>query len=274
MNKHIKTFLNRRLPYFDGVTRAAWVPNSVHFKNLRNAKILTCPEAKLFTPELLHRLIKNRETTLESVLNDIVIEKHYPMTNVILHTIEDSVPVFKHLCVQNDLAFIFYFMLHRSKKSNEWKKVFIRTQMIKIVNHEVMYKLVRGKGLSILNGPEHPEKDMYLQYFTADIVPLVVLYLSKQLNINIFDTNGESTHPGYKGELHKILNINPSAEQLENIVTCAGTSVKQRYHSVRGHLRTYKKSGKSIFIDEFHKGDKTIGEVIKDYKITSFSRLE
>lgn len=276
MDKHIKLFLNRKIPYQDGASTKIWSPSSIHFKNLKNATILKSPTNEEYGVDLFTNLIKERDTTLYSVLEKMILKQHYPMNNVIIYTIEDKdlIPVFRHFYYYKDHAFVFYFILHKLKNSKDaWEKVYMKSTSVRIKNEELMFKQRDGSAIHIFEHlPDVPGIEKTLLHFSADIIPLVFLYLSKELNTEI---TRESTpvNPGYKGDIYKTLIIDPSAEQVEDILHYARTGIKKRFHSVRGHERKYK-TGKTIFIDSHNRGDKSIGIVHKEYKIKLLDRIK
>lgn len=46
-----------------------------------------------------------------------------------------------------------------------------------------------------------------------------------------------------------------------------GDGTPRKWHKVRGHWRVYKKTGYRVWIEPHERGDKTLGEVHKDYKL-------
>ncbi len=46
-----------------------------------------------------------------------------------------------------------------------------------------------------------------------------------------------------------------------------GDGTPRKWHKVRGHWRVYKKTGYRVWIENYERGDKKLGEVHKDYKL-------
>lgn len=72
------------------------------------------------------------------------------------------------------------------------------------------------------------------------------------------------------GISYRVLKVKHNRVVLKHISNTRNIGAKQRYHSRRGHTRRLKqKDGtiKKIWINSYHAGDRSIGEVHKDYKL-------
>jgi hypothetical protein len=66
---------------------------------------------------------------------------------------------------------------------------------------------------------------------------------------------------------HKILHLHLAKKQTAStVVTRTITDHKMRWHEVRSHIRTLK-SGKLIKVKSHERGDKTLGRIVKTYKV-------
>ncbi len=64
---------------------------------------------------------------------------------------------------------------------------------------------------------------------------------------------------------HKLVTIDPLAERCDSDAT--GHGGKHRLHPVRGFWRTYKKSGKRVWVRPHWRGDKDLGVITHDYEV-------
>ena len=64
----------------------------------------------------------------------------------------------------------------------------------------------------------------------------------------------------------KTLTVDPTVIMKHSKSVCSYQGHKNRYHSVRGHWRTYK-SGKKVWINNFNRGDESLGVIEKQYKV-------
>lgn len=64
---------------------------------------------------------------------------------------------------------------------------------------------------------------------------------------------------------HKLVTIDPLAEQRTGGLT--GHGGKHRLHPVRGFWRTYRKTGKRVWINPHWRGDKDLGVITHDYEV-------
>lgn len=94
----------------------------------------------------------------------------------------------------------------------------------------------------------------YISELQGEVVKVDTEYLMKN---KILKNNT------YRGDDYYVLKIKENNAVYGNSVP---TGVSQRYHMRRGHYRRYK-SGKTIFVEAYHAGDKELGTIFKDYKL-------
>ena len=73
-----------------------------------------------------------------------------------------------------------------------------------------------------------------------------------------------------RGEIHKVITLNvpqDKAIRLFNKTKARTRKFGTAQHTVRGHWRTYKKSGETVWVGEHYRGDAKYGIVHKDYEV-------